>query len=186
MVGIKMMALSDELLNEHYSHLVGRDFFGEINTFMRSTPIIACCWEGVDAVDTVRLICGITKAREAEPGTILRMYAMSVQANLVHASDRWKQLKSKLSVFSNRMNCLTTKDVLQPFIYSVTGTIIQTSMVHLISRSRWCLDRCLSGRREGILDAVLTGSPAQVNHPSRRSSFQESHATNARCAAPGT
>ena len=46
LVGIKMMALSDELLDEHYSHLRSRDFFTEIKTFMRSTPVIACCFEG--------------------------------------------------------------------------------------------------------------------------------------------
>src|SRR5258708_938259 len=86
LVGIKMMALPDDLLDEHYSHLVGRDFFAEIKTFMRSTPIIACCWEGVDCVNTVRTMCGITKAREAEPGTIRGDLAMSDQANMVHAS----------------------------------------------------------------------------------------------------
>src|SRR5229473_5905546 len=87
LVGIKMMTLSDELLDEHYSHLLGRNFFPEIKRFMHSTPIIACCWEGVDCVNTVRLLCGITKAREADPGTIRGDLAMSVQANLVHASD---------------------------------------------------------------------------------------------------
>ena len=71
LVGIKMISLDDELLDVHYSHLSGRDFFAEIKTFMRSTPVIACCWEGVDCVDTVRLLCGITKAREAEPGNRL-------------------------------------------------------------------------------------------------------------------
>jgi len=51
LVGIKMMALSDDLLDEHYSHLAGRDFFTEIKTFMRSTPIIACCWLSGDVGD---------------------------------------------------------------------------------------------------------------------------------------
>lgn len=118
LVGIKMMALSDELLNEHYSHLVGRDFFGEIKTFMRSTPVIACCWEGVDAVDTVRLLCGITKAREAEPGTICGIYAMSVQANLVHASDSLETAKVEIPRFFKQEELFDYEDVLQPFIYS--------------------------------------------------------------------
>ena len=63
LVGLKMMHLSDSLLNEHYSHLVGRDFFPEVKSFMQLTPVVACCWQGTDAVDTVRLLCGITKAR---------------------------------------------------------------------------------------------------------------------------
>jgi nucleoside-diphosphate kinase len=118
LVGIKMMALSDELLDEHYSHLVGRDFFAEIKTFMRSTPIIACCWEGVDAVNTVRLLCGITKAREAAPGTIRGAYAMSVQANLVHASDSLETAQVEVERFFKSEELFDYEDILQPFVYS--------------------------------------------------------------------
>ncbi len=118
LVGIKMIALSDELLDEHYSHLVGRDFFVEIKTFMRSTPIIACVWEGVDCVDTVRLLCGITKAREASPGTIRGELAMSVQANLVHASDSLETAEVEVKRFFKAEELFAYEDVLNPFIYS--------------------------------------------------------------------
>ena len=118
LVGIKMMALSDDLLDEHYSHLVGRDFFAEIKTFMRSTPIIACCWEGVDCVNTVRAMCGITKAREAAPGTIRGDLAMSVQANLVHASDSLETAEIEVARFFNADELFEYEDVLNPFIYS--------------------------------------------------------------------
>ena len=118
LVGIKMMALSDDLLDEHYSHLVGRDFFAEIKTFMRSTPIIACCWEGVDCVNTVRALCGITKAREATPGTIRGDLAMSVQANLVHASDSLETAEVEVTRFFDADELFEYEDVLNPFVYS--------------------------------------------------------------------
>ncbi len=118
LVGIKIMALSDELLNEHYSHLAGRDFFAEIKTFMRSTPVIACCWEGTDCVNTVRMMCGITKAREAAPGTIRGDYAMSVQANLVHASDSVETAQVEVPRFFKPEELFEYEDVLTPFIYS--------------------------------------------------------------------
>jgi nucleoside-diphosphate kinase len=118
LVGIKMMTLSNDLLEEHYSHLRGRDFFTEIKTFMRSTPIIACCWEGVDCVNTVRLLCGITKAREAEPGTIRGELAMSVQANLVHASDSLETAGVEIERFFKPEELFDYEDILQPFIYS--------------------------------------------------------------------
>ena len=118
LVGIKMMALSDDLLDEHYSHLVGRDFFTEIKTFMRSTPIIACCWEGVDCVNTVRSMCGITKAREAAPGTIRGDLAMSVQANLVHASDSLETADVEVARFFNANELFEYEEVLNPFVYS--------------------------------------------------------------------
>lgn len=118
LVGIKMIALPDELLNEHYSHLAGRDFFGEIKTFMRSTPVIACCWEGVDCVNTVRVMCGITKAREADPGTIRGDLAMSVQANLVHASDSLETAEVEIPRFFKADELFEYEDVLNPFIYN--------------------------------------------------------------------
>lgn len=118
LAGIKMMALPDELLDEHYSHLVGRDFFAEIKTFMRSTPIIACCWEGVDCINTARAMCGITKAREAAPGTIRGDLAMSVQANLVHASDSLETAEVEIARFFNSDELFEYEDVLNPFIYS--------------------------------------------------------------------
>jgi nucleoside-diphosphate kinase len=118
LVGIKMMALPDALLDEHYSHLAGRDFFGEIKTFMRSTPVIACCWEGVDCVNTVRVMCGITKAREADPGTIRGDLAMSVQANLVHASDSLETAEVEIPRFFNTGELFEYEDVLNPFIYN--------------------------------------------------------------------
>jgi|SRR5438105_641112 len=118
LVGIKMMSLSNDLLEEHYSHLRERDFFTEVKTFMRRTPIIACCWEGVDCVNTVRLLCGITKAREAEPGTIRGELAMSVQANLVHASDSLETAKVEIERFFKPEELFEYEDILHSYVYS--------------------------------------------------------------------
>ena len=86
-VGMKMMQLTDALLEEHYSHLNHLPFFGEIKSFMMRTPVVALCLEGVDCIDAVRLLCGETLARKAPAGTIRGDLGMSIQANLVHASD---------------------------------------------------------------------------------------------------
>src|ERR1041384_828811 len=85
--GVKFLNLTDELLNEHYSHLADKPFFGGTKRFMQQTPVVALCLEGLDAVETVRMLCGVTKARAAAPGTIRGDFGMSIQANLVHASD---------------------------------------------------------------------------------------------------
>ncbi len=87
LAGNKMIQLDDTILAEHYAHLVDKPFFAGIANFMKSTPVIAQCWEGKDVVEVVRILCGITNAREAKPGTIRGDLAMSVQSNLVHASD---------------------------------------------------------------------------------------------------
>ena len=84
---MKMMQLTDELLNEHYAHLTDKPFFGRIKQSMMASPVIACCYEGVDAVQVVRGMTGATNGRKATPGTIRGDYSMSAQENIVHTSD---------------------------------------------------------------------------------------------------
>jgi len=94
-----MIALGDSILEEHYQHIADKPFFGGIRDFMKSTPIIAMCWEGKDAVNVVRLLCGATNAREADVGTIRGDLAMSIQCNVVHASDSREAAKAEVNRF---------------------------------------------------------------------------------------
>ena len=52
-----------------------------------ASPVVCCCYEGVDAVETVRSMTGSTNSRKAAPGTIRGDYSVSNQQNIVHASD---------------------------------------------------------------------------------------------------
>ncbi len=85
--GLKMMNLSEELLREHYAHLVEKPFFPTLLKSMMATPVVVICLKGVDAVAVVRGMVGTTNARNAAPGTIRGDYGMSSQENIVHASD---------------------------------------------------------------------------------------------------
>lgn len=86
-VGMKMMTLDEAVLREHYAHIAEKPFFPGVSKFMQSSPVIALCLEGLEVVQAVRILCGITKAREAEAGSIRGDLAMSVACNVVHASD---------------------------------------------------------------------------------------------------
>ena len=118
LVGMKMINLSSELLDEHYSHLVGRPFYPEVKSFMQLTPVVACCWEGFEAVNAVRLITGITKAREAAPGTIRGDFAMSVQANLIHCSDSLETAEAEVKRFFKSEELFSYEDVLEHYVYN--------------------------------------------------------------------
>lgn len=85
--GMKMMQLTHELLDEHYAHLADRPFFGRIKESMMASPVIVCCLQGVDAIEVVRTMTGVTNGRKANPGTIRGDFSMSMQENIVHASD---------------------------------------------------------------------------------------------------
>lgn len=84
--GMKMMQLDEQLLREHYAHLVDRPFFPLLLASMMATPVIVLCLKGVDAIRVVRLMTGATNGREALPGTIRGDFSASGQENVVHAS----------------------------------------------------------------------------------------------------
>ena len=86
-VGMKMMQLDDAILNVHYGHLKEKSFFGDVKAAMSVSPVIVVCLEGVEAVRVVRTMVGVTNGRNADPGTIRGDYSMSVEQNVIHASD---------------------------------------------------------------------------------------------------
>lgn len=99
LAGMKMMQLDDALLSEHYSHLADKPFFQRVKDSMMVCPVICCCYEGVDAVETVRLMTGSTTGRKAAPGTIRGDFSMSFQENIIHASDSRETAEIELKRF---------------------------------------------------------------------------------------
>lgn len=87
LVGMKMIQLSDEILNEHYANLSQKSFFQRVKDSMKIAPVIVCCWEGVDAVQVVRNMAGVTNGRNAAQGSIRGDFSVSTQENIIHASD---------------------------------------------------------------------------------------------------
>ena len=87
----KLIALTDDLLKEHYAHIADRPFFPEIVEFMSARPVLALVLEGESAVDAIRDLLGPTDSTIASPGTIRgdlgRDWGLAVQQNLVHGSD---------------------------------------------------------------------------------------------------
>jgi nucleoside-diphosphate kinase len=118
LVGIKFLKLTDALLNEHYSHHADKPYFAGIRRFMQLTPVIAICVEGLDCVETVRRLCGITKSREAAAGTIRGDWAMSIQANLVHASDSVETAAIEVPRFFGAAELFEYQSALTSSIYS--------------------------------------------------------------------
>ncbi|HEC20918.1 MAG TPA: nucleoside-diphosphate kinase [Candidatus Peregrinibacteria bacterium] len=102
LVGMKMFTLEDALLKEHYGHLADKPFFPRITKFMKSSPVIAQCWEGLEAVSAVRILCGITLSREADAGSIRGDLAMSIQCNVVHASDSVETAQAEVARFFSK------------------------------------------------------------------------------------
>ena len=118
LVAVKMITLDDKTLEDHYSHLKDKPFFPRIKAFMKSAPVIAIVAEGRGAVEVVRKLCGVTNGREAEAGTIRGDLAMSIQCNLVHASDSAETAQKEIARFFKPSEIFNWKPVLTDYTYA--------------------------------------------------------------------
>ena len=118
LVGMKMCQLTDEQLSEHYGQHKGKPFFQQLKDAMMVTPVIVCCYEGVDAVEVVRNLAGVTNGRKAALGTIRGDYCMSFQENIVHTSDSIENAKIELERFFNPGEIFDYKMPLLDYLYA--------------------------------------------------------------------
>lgn len=98
-VGLKMVKLNDDILKEHYSHLVSKPFYPDLASFMKKSPVIMGVLEGRNAVELVRVMCGVTDANKATQGTIRGDYAISTARNVIHTSDSLETAKIEIARF---------------------------------------------------------------------------------------
>lgn len=116
--GIKMMQLDEQILREHYAHLVDRPFFPSLLNSMMATPVIVACLSGKDAVAVVRTMTGATNSRVAAPGTIRGDFGMSGQENIIHASDSVENAEIELKRFFSPGEIFEYSPITTPAIYA--------------------------------------------------------------------
>jgi nucleoside-diphosphate kinase len=86
-VGMKMLQVTPELSQKHYAEHVEKPFYGGLEAFITSSPVVALVLEGLDVIKVVRDMLGATNGLTAAAGTIRGDFSSSRQMNLVHASD---------------------------------------------------------------------------------------------------
>ncbi|MGB5093766.1 MAG: nucleoside-diphosphate kinase [Parvibaculum sp.] len=76
-----------------------RPFFNDLVSFMISGPVVVQVLEGENAVLKNREIMGATNPANAEPGTIRKDFAESIEANSVHGSDAPETAAEEIKYF---------------------------------------------------------------------------------------
>lgn len=114
---LKMMNMTDEIIDEWYAHHKERPFFPALKSFMTSYPIVAMVWEGQEAASVVRKMIGITQARQAEPGTIRGDFAVSTQMNLIHASESVEAAEKELNILFAESDLFSWERTDTPHLY---------------------------------------------------------------------
>ncbi len=96
---VKMFRFTPELCKAHYAHHASKPFFPRLMEFMCSAPVLAMVIEGKDAVNQLRNFCGATDCGKAAAGTIRGDLGLSVQSNLIHASDSKETAEAEIKRF---------------------------------------------------------------------------------------
>jgi nucleoside-diphosphate kinase len=64
-----------------------RPFFGSLTAFMSSGPVVVLVLEAPDAIKKWRMLMGATDPAKADPGTLRKEFAQSIERNATHGSD---------------------------------------------------------------------------------------------------
>src|SRR4028118_1732926 len=98
-VASKRIHMSREQAEGFYGVHRERPFFNDLVTFMISGPVVVQVLEGEDAVARNREVMGATNPANAEPGSIRKEFAESIEANSVHGSDSPENAAIEIAFF---------------------------------------------------------------------------------------
>jgi nucleoside-diphosphate kinase len=115
LMAVKMVQMDEKLAHDHYEGIGqlktrrGEEIFNVNAEFMRSGPVVAMVWEGVEAVALVRKMVGATEPKSALPGTIRGDYSHlsfgytdvnnAWLPNLIHASAEVDEAGPEISLW---------------------------------------------------------------------------------------
>jgi nucleoside-diphosphate kinase len=87
LLAIKKVSISKKQAEGFYHVHAARPFFAALTSFMSSGPIFPMVLEKENAIADLRKLMGATNPAQAEPGTIRRQFATSIEENAIHGSD---------------------------------------------------------------------------------------------------
>ena len=98
-VDYDLRLLDEEIVADHYSHLIDKPFFPEIIEYMTSAPVVLMILEGENAVSTLRKVMGPTDSTQAAPDTIRGKFGTDKSTNAIHGSDSVENAQIEIKRF---------------------------------------------------------------------------------------
>jgi nucleoside-diphosphate kinase len=98
-VAQKRLRLTRDMAERFYAVHAQRPFYASLVGFMTSGPVVAQVLEGDGAVAKNREVMGATDPAKADPGTIRKDFAESIEANSVHGSDSAENAAQEIAFF---------------------------------------------------------------------------------------
>src|SRR5262249_15653600 len=84
---MKRVHLSRQQAEGFYDVHRARPFFASLTEFMSSGPSVVLVLEADDAINKWRTLMGATDPAKADPGTLRKEFAESIEPNATHGSD---------------------------------------------------------------------------------------------------
>ena len=98
-VNSKKIHISKEEASEFYKVHQTRPFYNDLCNYLSSSPIFVMILEADGAVALNRKLMGATNPKEAESGTLRKLYGLSIDKNSVHGSDSVENAKQEINFF---------------------------------------------------------------------------------------
>jgi succinyl-CoA synthetase alpha subunit len=96
---LRMVRLDRERAERFYEVHRGKEFYPSLVEYVTSGPVVAMeVVGGEDLIARVRAFVGATDPAKAAPGTVRRLFGISIQNNAVHASDSPEAAKKELAI----------------------------------------------------------------------------------------
>jgi nucleoside-diphosphate kinase len=100
---MRMVRLTKPQAESFYSVHKGKPFYEGLVEFMTSGPVVVMILRHENAVEQFRKLIGATDPSKAEPGTIRKLFAVSVQMNAVHGSDSVENAAIEANFFFSKV-----------------------------------------------------------------------------------
>ncbi len=102
-VAMKMLHLSKQQAEGFYAVHRDKKFFGSLTDFMCSGRIVVMALDAENAIERLRKLMGATNPAEAQPGTLRKQFATSIERNIIHGSDAPETAAFEISYFFGQM-----------------------------------------------------------------------------------
>ncbi len=96
---LKMLHLSPRQAASFYAVHRERSFFPDLVRYMSSGAVVVVVLEAPDVVARLRELMGATDPKQAAEGTLRRLYATSIEKNVVHGSDSHESARREIHYF---------------------------------------------------------------------------------------
>ena len=95
----KKIHITKEEAAEFYKVHQTKPFFDRLCSYLSSGPIVVMVLEGNNAISQNRRIMGATDPKNADEGTIRKLYGLSIDKNTIHGSDSLENAKKEIDFF---------------------------------------------------------------------------------------